>query len=199
MSPVARLKAARLPALPAAWRTRLDAARHAGAARWKRLSGREQRLLVALATVLLLALLVQWALLPAWQTIQRSGTELTRLRAQAAAVDAVVQEAQALQRAVSGRIAAQQMPRELAASLTRAGLAPSASVTTVADAAEPSWDIALASVPAAALMNWIAQVPSQLRLSVRSAHLERSRDAAGKPVAARISGTLRLQATGDQP
>ncbi|MEI2414710.1 type II secretion system protein GspM [Orrella sp. JC864] len=190
-------KGLRLPALPPAWRQRWQRASEAGAARWKQLSAREQRLVAALGAVLALALAWQLAVQPAWQTVSASGPELTRLRAQAAEVDALVQEAQALQGAVRGRIAPQDMPRELAASLARAGLGAEAAITPVAGSAEPAWDYAFEQVPATALFNWISLVPGQLRLSVHSAHIARSKDAAGKPVPARVSGSIRLLAAGE--
>ncbi|VFR22984.1 General secretion pathway protein M [plant metagenome] len=189
--------AVKLPVLPPAWRQRWHAARDKAAARWRQLTSREQALLAALGAILLLALVVQLAVRPALNDIARSGAELPRLRAQAAQVDAMVQEAQALQGAVRGRIPPAELGNELAASLAQAGLNGEHAVAAVADSADPAWDLRVSEVSAAALFNWLATAPAQFRLSLQSGELARSEDAAGKPMAARLTGTLRLVATGE--
>lgn len=186
-----------VPALPPVWRQRWQAGRDKAAARWRQLTQREQAMLAALGVALLLALVVQVGVRPALNDIARSGTELPRLRAQAAQVDAMVQEALALHGAVRGRIPPAELNTELLASLAQAGLIGEYGLGAVADSAEPAWELRVTDVSASALFAWLASAPAQFRLSLQASELARAEDEAGKPVAARLTGTLRLVATGE--
>lgn len=185
--------------LPPAWRQRRDRLAGQAAARWRQLSPREQALLATLAGLLALVVIWQLAVRPAWRDIAAASSELPRLRAQAAEVDAVVQEALALRGAARGRIPPEAMAAELQASLARAGLDGQHAITPAPSEDDPAWDLAFEAVPAAAFFNWLSDVPAQLRVSVRSAEIGRTLDEAGKPVPARVSGTLRLVAGGESP
>lgn len=189
----------KLPTLPPVWHQRWRVGRDKAAARWRQLTSREQAMLAGGAMALLLVLVVQIGVRPALDDIVRSDAKLPRLRAQAAQVDAVVQEALALQGSVRGRIPPSELGGELTASLTQAGLSGEHTVQAVAGSAEPAWEVRVTEVSAAALFVWLSSTPAQLRLSLQAAELARAADEAGKPMAARLTGTLRLIAAGEMP
>ena len=187
--------ALRPPALPAAWTARLQAARDAARGQWVRMTDRERRLVRALGVVLATAAIFLLAVRPAWRDIARWQDELPRLRAQAATVDALVQEAQALRRSQAARVPLSAMEDELRASLERAGLGDSHRIASREDGR--SWDVEFENIPTGALFDWLMHGPSLLRLRLEQAHIERPRDALGKPAAARASATVRLRAPED--
>lgn len=179
--------AARLAPLAARW----DTARESFQAQWTRATPRERRLLRLLAWVAAAALLYLIALRPAWRDVARWQDELPVLRAQAAAVDALAQEARALRRGQRPGAAPAAVEEALRKSLARAALGDAPRVTALDDG--PGWEIAFERVPASALFEWLAQAPGPLRLRVEQARIVRPRDALGKPLPARASGTVQLR------
>ena len=180
----------KLPALPATWRTRARPYTHAATQKWRRLSAREQRLMVLLSVLVATALIYLVGVQPAWRTIERHASELPVLRAQAARVDALVQESLALRGQRTASIAPQSLQGEIAASLSRAALGGEHTVKALAANAGPAWEISLSNVAAGALFDWMGHAPSQLRLTISEAHLNRALNPAGKPLAGKASGTL---------
>ena len=199
MKPASLANTAQRLRLPAAWQRRWNRLREQADGRWRQLSSREQKLLLALGILAALALLIQAGVRPAWRDIDAAATELPRLRAQAAQLDAMIQEAQALQGAVRGRIAPDAMQAELKASLSSAGVDGEHALAPVADSRAPAWDLTIEQAGAASLFNWLIAMPAQLRLTVQSAEIGRATDANGKPVPARVSGSLRLVAGEQAP
>lgn len=198
MKPATLASTAQRLRIPPAWSRRWTQLREQADSRWRQLSTREQRLVLVMAALVAIALLIQLAVRPAWRDIDAAATELPRLRAQAAQVDAVIQEALALQGAVRGRIAPEAMEGELKASLSSAGVDGEHTIEPVSGSREPAWDLSFQQSAAAPLLNWLSTMPSQLRLSVQTAEVNRATDANGKPVPARVSGSLRLVA-GEDP
>ncbi|OZI20994.1 hypothetical protein CAL26_26490 [Bordetella genomosp. 9] len=192
----ARMRNLQRPALPPALLARWLAARQHAAAYWTGLSMRERRLVRGLGGVIVAALLFLVALRPALRDIAQWQDELPLLRTQAAAIDALVQEAQALKREQGKRIAANDMEDALRASLAHAGLGTSPQVGKLEDGKR--WRVAVEGVTAAALFDWLAHAPAQLHLRVTQVQLLRPRDSLGRPVPTQVSGTLLLR-DGDAP
>ena len=193
MSRLQKLPAwARSPKLPQAWTTQLGTINAARAARWRRMTVREQRLVLALCLLAGLALIYLMLIQPAWRTLDRHAQELPGLRAQAARVDALVQESLALGGQRNARIAPQALQTELAASLTRAALGGAYTVTALEEPDAPRWQIALTEVTAAALFDWVGNAPSQMRLTLTQADLTRAVGTSGKALPGKASGTLVL-------
>lgn len=188
--------ARRLPAwltrakLPDAWRAGAQRFRRAGVQRWQHLSAREQRLILLLSVLGAFVLVYMVLVQPAWRAIDRHARELPSLRAQAAQVDAVVQEALALRGQRTASIAPQALSSELAASLSRAALGGEYTVSALASAGTSTWEISVSNVSAAALFDWMGNAPSQLRMTLAQAHLTRAQNTLGKPLAGKASGTV---------
>jgi len=183
---------ARVPALPPAWTTRLHTLNATGIARWHRMSVRERRLVGALVAVAGVPLVYLVLVEPAWRTIDRHAQDLPALRAQAARVDALVQESIALRGQRSAQIAPQALQTELTASLNRAALGGVHGVKPLNGTDAPGFEVTLTDVTAAALFDWMGHAPSQLRLTLTGADLGRAIGASGKAVAGKASGTLKL-------
>lgn len=179
------------PGLPPAWVARWDAAREQAARHLDALSPRERRLLRGLTAAVAAAALFVIGLRPAWRDIARWQEELPQLRAQAAAVDALAQEAQALKREQGGRIPENAMQDGLRASLARAALGGSQRVDALEDGA--GWRVAFDGASPAALFDWLAHAPGRLHLRVVQVRIDRPRDSLGRPVPARASGAVQLR------
>lgn len=183
------MKPPRLPAAltQAAW---LRQTRRTALVHWQRLAPREQRLARLGATVVLLALVWLVLLEPAWQTTTRLRTALPPLRAQAAQLDAVIQEAQELKRqAGSDAAAPAQMQPALQASLAQAGLGAVATATTLSD---KQWQVDLEHAPAEAVVLWLQGLPFELRVQATEVALQRPTGENGRPLAGMVSGTVSL-------
>lgn len=183
------------PLLPPAWAAAWHKAADQAAQYWKQLAPRERRLLRAMAVVIAAAALYMIALRPAWRDIYRWQDELPRLRAQAATIDALVQEAQALKREQGRRIPANDMEEALRASLTRAGLGGTQRIEKAEDG--KGWRIVFDDASPAALFDWLAHAPALLHLRIARAHIARPSDALGRLIPARASGTLQLRNADD--
>lgn len=176
------------------WKAGAAAARQQAGAWWAQRTPRERRLLRAGALVLSVALLWLAGLKPALDTISRQHDQLPRLRAEAARIDAMILEAQALQRRQSGRTSTADMPQALQATLRRSGLEAAASLQPAggAGSAATQWEIRLADASATHAMEWLAALPHLLHVRVTQVELSRSRiDGRDRP--GQVSGHVILQ------
>jgi len=165
------------------------------AAWWAARSPRERTLLQVGALVVCSALIWLAGMKPALDSIAHARENLPRLRAEAVQVDALIREAQALERRQTGRIAPADLVQALHDDLRRAGLAAhAASGATPADTPEThaGWHVELADAPAAAVMNWLAGLPYRLQLRVDTIDLTRSR-INGRDRPGHVSGRIMLQ------
>lgn len=180
------------------WKRNADAARQQAGAWWAARTARERRLLRWGALALALALTWLAGLKPALDTIAHANEQLPRLRAEAARIDALILEAQTLQRRQSGRMDAAEMPRALQDTLRRSGLEASATVLPADDAspATAQWRVSLTDASAAHAMEWLAALPHLLHVRVAQVDLSRSRiDGRDRP--GQVSGQVILQ-SGEQ-
>lgn len=180
------------PRLPDTWRTVVLRWQQTGAQKWRHLSVREQRLVLLVLLLAMIALAYLALVQPAMRTIERQARELPTLRAQAAIVDALIQESVALRGQRKASIAPQALGGELQASLSRAALGGEHKVVASSHSETPAWEITLSHVSAAALFDWMGHAPNPLRLTLTHAHVERARNAAGQPVTGKASGVLTL-------
>lgn len=173
-------------------------ARRTGVAHWHRLSPREKGLAGLAGALAVTALAWTVALQPALHTVERLDTALPRLRADAARLDAVIQEARRLGATTRPQApAAGQMPQALRDSLTQAGLAQAASVTA---ASAETWQISLDRAPVQEALAWLQDMPSVLRLQATQASLHRPVDEQGRMLSGVVSGTVTVaQPAGGRP
>ena len=177
------------------WRRQFDAAERRAAAWWLERSRRERVLLRVGTLVLALALLWTLGLKPALDSISLSQERLPRLRAEAARIDALILEAQTLQRRQSGRVDPSALTPALQASLRRAGLEAAATLDTAriaADSAREAWEVSLSNASAAHVMEWLASLPHLLHLRITAVALSRSQiDGRDRP--GQVSGHVFVQ------
>ncbi len=133
---------------------------------WRQLAPRERKILAGGGLALCLALTWQVFIDPPLARIEHWQAELPRLRAQAAAVDGVLREVEALRGpTLSGTADAEAIRR----SLRDQGLDG-----FQLDAPQPGqWQLDFASVSGEALLRWLARSPAALRLSVSEAQVTR--------------------------
>jgi general secretion pathway protein M len=161
----------------AAWRRQLDALRQRAVAWWKERTSQERKLLCVGSAVIAAALVWTLGLRPALDTIAQSRGLLPRLHADAAQVDALILEAQALRHRQSGNIDAADLSGALRASLRRAGLEASSTLSETRNAANGSlrqWEIVLFNANAAQAMEWLAGLPYLLHLQIQTVDLARA-------------------------
>ncbi|MGE4368708.1 MAG: type II secretion system protein GspM [Burkholderiaceae bacterium] len=162
---------------------------------WRECSQREQHLLCAAGALLLGLLLWLWIIQPAVHTLQKAHTELPRLRAQSAQVNAIIAETQRLAGQGSARLPPAQLTPALQNSLERAQL-PAQLVSSPESAQEHvsrEWTVQLDNAPAEPVFNWLAGLPEQLHLRAASVDLRRSNNADGSDRPGYITGRLVLQ------
>lgn len=162
---------------------------------WKLRTARERNLLTVCAVVVAVALIWTVALKPAADDIRRLHEQLPRLRTEAAQVDALVLEAQALQRRQSGQVDAGAMTQAVRDDLRRAGLAATSTLaesTPQAGAPRTEWEIILNDAGAAQVMDWLAGISYRLRLELQTVELARSR-IDGRDHPGHVSGRVILQ------
>ncbi len=174
------------------WRARWRDLRRHALTRWQRMSSREQHLVQILAAVLVVWLILQILILPAWREVVRHGNALPTLRAEVAQVDALIQESLALGQQRGAQIAPDTIDAELAASWRMATIGTAPALTR-GPGLPSAWTLTFEHAQATALIDWLAYGPAALRLSVRELNMTRDRDAQNKPIAGRVSGILRLQ------
>jgi general secretion pathway protein M len=136
---------------------------------WLGLARRERMMTAAAATFVVLVLLYLVAIEPAWKAGARLEGELPRLRAQAAEVSALAQEA----RALKGRgVAAESTDAARAAlerSLARAGF----SGASVAALDERRLAVKAGAVPVSQWLAWVEEAARESRLRIATASLSR--------------------------
>ncbi len=162
---------------------------------WKTRTPREQGLLRVAALIILAALLWTQGLRPALHTIEQSRTLLPGLHAQAAQVDALIRESQALRQGQSGSIDPAGLTEALQTSLRRAGLDASAALKEVPPTegdGSPEWEIALVDAHATRVMEWLASLPGLVHLHTRNVELSRS-NIDGRDRPGQVSGRILLQ------
>ena len=138
-------------------------------------------------------LTLTWLILlePAWQTTSRLRGSLPQLRAQAAQLDAVVQEARELKRQAGNDAAlSTPMPAALQASLAQAGLGDGLAAVNAVSASE--WRVELDNAPVQALLMWLQGLAFELRLQASAVELERPVAENGKLLSGSVSGTVTL-------
>jgi len=187
----------------ASLRRRMAAARQQAHAWWRARTPRERVLSSVAAAAAVAALAWAQAIRPALQTIEQSREQLPRLYADAATVDALIAEAQALERSAPGRMDAASLPDALRASLRRAGLEASVEIAA-ADAADSAqggparqWDIALRDADVARVMKWLAGLPYLLRVQTDSVELARAH-ADGRDRPGSVTGRVRVSLPGER-
>lgn len=181
----------------AAWRQQLDTFRQQAGAWWKERTSRERTLLRSGMAVVLVALVWSQALQPALQTIAQSRELLPQLHAQAAQVNALILEAQNLQRGQASTIAPAALSEALRASLRRSGLDASATLSE-APAPVPGvsrlWELALSDANATRVMEWLAALPLLVQLQVQTIDLART-NVDGRDRPGQVSGRIVLSQT----
>ena len=137
---------------------------------WLGLARRERMMTAAAASFALLALLYLIAIEPAWKTRERLSAELPRLRAQAAEVNSLAQEAKglmsrgvAVESAGAARVALEQ-------SLARANLGG----VRVAVLDERRLAVSAKTVPVTQWLAWAEEAVRELRLRIAAVRISRS-------------------------
>lgn len=175
------------------WRQQLDALKQQYVSWWKERTSQEQTLLRITAVLILVALIWTLGLQPALRTIAQSRELLPRLHAQAAQVDALILESQALQRRQSGKIEAADLSEALRIGLRRAGLEEaSATLNETRPAAGDKarhWEITLFNANAARVMEWLAGLPYLLQLETQAVDLARA-NVDGRDRPGHVSGRI---------
>ncbi len=178
-------------------RDQLSLLKRQAGAWWNQRSGRERLLLLACSAVVIVSLAWTLMLRPAFDTIAQSRELLPRLHAEAAQVRALIQEAQALQRSQSSRIDPAELARTLRASLRRAGLEESATLSetadlTASDGTLRQWEITLYDANALQVMEWLSSLPHLAQLRTPMLELVRATgDGGDKP--GDVSGRIVVQ------
>ncbi|KWT97353.1 MULTISPECIES: type II secretion system protein GspM [unclassified Variovorax] len=135
---------------------------------WPELEPREQRLIGAAAALVLLALLWWVALAPALRTLSAAPAEHARLDAQLQQMTTLQTQAKALQ--AQPRASRDDAVRALESSV-RQSLGPNAQLQPAASG--DGITVAVRTVPADTLAQWLAQARSNARAVPREAHLAR--------------------------
>lgn len=177
-----------------AWRIQLATIRQQAHAWWLVRTARERRLLRTAGIAVGAGLVWSLGMQPALNTIAQSREQLPHLRAQAAQVEALIAESQALAGTQAGKIDAADLPEALRASLQRAGLGASSVVDdaiTGKDTAPPGWKINFTNADAAHVMQWLAALPYSLRVQTKAVTLTRS-TIAGRDRPGRVTGRIRI-------
>ena len=187
----------------AVWRQQLDTLRQQADAWWKERTAQERRLLKLGAAVIAAALVWTLGLQPALTTIAQSREQIPRLHADAARVDALILEAQGLQRSQTGAINAAELSGALSASLSRAGLDDGVRVNETVDVAGTAlrqWEIDLFNANAERVMEWLADLPYLLQLRIYSVELVRA-NVDGRDRPGHVTGrvVVQLPSEGNKP
>jgi general secretion pathway protein M len=138
---------------------------------WQGLSRRERVITATGAALAALALLYLLAIEPAWKARTRLGTELPKLRAQVAEVDALAQEAGRLK----GAGIAAESPAAAKAALEQAAARSNLGGVRIALTDERRLSASAKGVPASQWLAWLEQSARESRL--RIAHVRMSRTA----------------------
>lgn len=186
-----------LTGLDGALRVRLEPLARRTRAVWQQRTSREQVLLRGGAVLLVIVLLWMLALRPALQTLEAAGQQLPVLQAQAARLEAVLLEAQALTRGRSGSIpAGGDTERALQTSLRAAGLETVSALSRLDGAAVGAthWQVQFVNAPAGRIMEWMANLPFVAQMQTHRADLTRS-NVNGRDRPGQLSGVVVLVQT----
>ncbi len=181
------------PSLSPAWQARLDDLRQRVRAFWLQRTLRERRLLTVAGALLGIWLLWAIAVRPALDTVAESRQTLPALRADAARVQALIIEAQALQRGRATVQDAESVQEALASSLQRAGL-QQAVLERLSEAGQDTaarWEVRFEEVSASRVVDWLASLAYLLQLETRQVDLARSQ-VDGRERAGLLTGTVEL-------
>lgn len=137
---------------------------------WQGLSRRERAITAIGAALVSLALLYLVAFEPAWKARARLATELPRLRAQAAEVDALAQEAGRLK----GAGVAAQSPAAAKAALEQAAARGNLGAVRIAVMDERRVSVSAKGVPAAQWLAWLEQGARESRLRIAQVRMART-------------------------
>ncbi|WP_076998346.1 type II secretion system protein GspM [Variovorax sp. KK3] len=146
---------------------------------WPELEPREQRLIGGAAALVLLALLWWLALAPALRTLSAAPAEHARLDAQLQQMSSLQAQAKALQ--AQPRASRDDAMRALESSV-RQSFGPNAQLQPAASGEGVT--VAVRSMPADTLAQWLAQARSNARAVPREAHLTRTAESTPVPTAA---------------
>jgi len=160
---------------------------------WPELEPREQRLIGAAAALVLLALLWWVGLAPALRTLSAAPAEHARLDAQLQQMTTLQTQAKALQ--AQPRASRDDAVRALEGSV-RQSLGPNAQLQPAASGEGVT--VAVRTVPADTLAQWLAQARSNARAVPREAHLARSAQSAPDAPAAGGAAAARAR-NGERP
>jgi len=177
------------------WRQQFETSRQQAVAWWNERTHQERRLLRVGGAVVAAALVWTLGMQPALRTIARAHEQLPRLHADAAQVDALILEAQALQHSQSGKIDTSDLAGALRATLQRAGLEDTAALTEVhggADNGPRQWEIVLTNASATHVMQWLASLPYLLQLQTRTVELARA-NVNGRDRPGQVTGRIVVQ------
>lgn len=177
------------------WRQHLDASRQHARAWWNERSIQERKLLRLGTLVVIAALIWTIGLQPALNTIQHAREQLPRLRADAAQVDALIIEAQALQRVQTGKINKTVLSDALSATLQRAGLEEASAFSEIPGAtagSTPHWEISVFNANATRVMEWLASLPYLLHVQTHSVELVRA-SVDGRDRPGHVTGRITVQ------
>lgn len=136
---------------------------------WTGLSQRERMATSIGAGLALVLVIYMVALEPAWRARARLSADLPRLRAEAAEVDALAQEAKRLRT----RTLAVESPEQVKAALTRLLAEKSITGATMRDGDDRRLLLSVKRAEAAAWLAWMKDVSSELPLRVASARITR--------------------------
>lgn len=164
--------------------------------RWTALSVRERRLVALAGVALFSALLWSFALKPAMDTIRAHHALLPQLRAQAAEIDGLILQAQALDRYRAGRVHRSEIPAALQDSLMRNGLGSSlirVEHRSGTDAVPEEWEVVIGNTSADALIKWLASMPSMLQVQIKRVALQRGQEN-GRDRPGQVNGRVVIQA-----
>jgi len=155
---------------------------------WSALAPREKTMLTG--TALVLSGLVLWLLLiqPALKKIDYWQAETPKLRAQAQALQVLLQEVAAT--SVGGQ--EQSLEQALRQTLDASGLAGHYRLQRPAPAAPQVWQLTFEQAPADAVVGWLLGNPRQFSLEVVEARLQRTGAAEPDDAAGTLSGTVRM-------
>lgn len=147
---------------------------------WRQLAARERRALGVAAAVLVLGLLWQWGIAPAWRTLVRAPAELERLDAQLQQMRALAAETEQLR--ATPALVPGQAQQALKAASDRLG--PKARLVLQGDRAV----LTLTGVEPQALRDWLAEARSGARARVVEAQLSRANPGFNGTVVVQLGG-----------
>ncbi|WP_397473380.1 type II secretion system protein GspM [Pusillimonas sp.] len=156
-----------------AFRSRLAPVSEQARAAWRQRTAREQTLLRWGALLLAAALVWLIGLQPALERMRAAHQQLPLLQAQSSRLDAVILEAQALDRGRSGMLSADETEQALRASLVSAGLDELSRFNTKPDAVA-TWQIHFTNAPAGRLIQWLSSLPYVAQVKTVQVDLARS-------------------------